>query len=136
MIILDTNVLISGLLSRHKDTPTSRLVRHILAGRTSILASTALLEEYARTVSRVLESGMTDDERRDVCLLIVSRATVIEPPRGTVVCPDPKDQHVWDLLQAQADALLVTGERALLDAEEFSGRVVRAREALESLGIA
>lgn len=135
MIILDTSVLVSGLLSRKRDTPTSRLVRHVLAGEVSVLASAALLEEYARTASRVLEPTMTREELRDICVLLAFTATRLEPPAARAVCPDPKDRHLWALLEADLAAVLVTGEGALLLSSDFPGRVMRARDALERLGL-
>jgi predicted nucleic acid-binding protein len=44
----------------------------------------------------------------------VLNAIVREPARAAAA-PDDDDQHVWDLVGAHALALLVTGDRRLLD---------------------
>ena len=39
----------------------------------------------------------------------------------------PDDQHLWGLLAAEPEAVLVTGDKALLESEAFPGRIVNPR---------
>lgn len=37
---------------------------------------------------------------------------------------DPNDQHLWELLDAAPDAVLVTGDRPLLDQDDGAARSI------------
>ena len=46
--------------------------------------------------------------------------------------PDPKDLHVWSIHEAMPDAILVTGDRALIAAARPDRRVMSPREFVDA----
>ena len=60
-LIVDTNVVIAGLLSSGKDSPVSRILDAMLDGRLLFLLSPALLAEYRQVLLRPIRP---EDEPR------------------------------------------------------------------------
>jgi predicted nucleic acid-binding protein len=55
----------------------------------------------------------------------------IDPGGVGPTCPDPGDQHLWDLLASVPRSVLVTGERRLVGSGHFPGRIMTPREFVE-----
>lgn len=135
-LIVDTNVLVSAVGGRGRGAPPALLVEAVLSGRFTLTMSAELWQEYVdvlRRPSLLRWAGLTEAEVRTLLEAIVIGATWLVPPRCALACPDPADQHLWDLLAAEADVLLITGERALLEGGAFPGRVLLPRQAIERL---
>lgn len=121
--IIDTNVLVSALISPNKDTPPGRIVRAMLEGGFAFTLSDALLAEYREVLNRshLRKQHGLPAEDLDVLLLEVTRhAIVLHPPPSDEKAPDPKDQHLWDLLAMRMDLILVTGDKLLLNSNRQS----------------
>ena len=54
-----------------------------------------------------------------------------EAPASGETAPDPGDQHLWDLLAAVPDGVLVTGDQMLLDNPPDNASVLPARAFLD-----
>lgn len=52
LAVIDTNVLVSALLSKHEDTGTVRVWRSVLSGVIKPIYSTEILEEYYEVLHR------------------------------------------------------------------------------------
>lgn len=106
----------------------------MLDGRIAVIASARLLDEYERTLWKPRLAklhGLTGDEIRLYVAHISLLAELRDPGSAKCSCPDPRDQHLWDLLESGPDVVLVTGELALLRSEDFPDRVVSPREFVE-----
>lgn len=128
-IILDTNVLVSGTLYPGRG-PAGAVVTAVLEGKLLPLVSPRLVEEYLKTLAKprlAVLHRLSDGELRQYVAGLALLSRVVEPPRTALHCPDPRDQHLWDLLAA-SDAILVTGEHALLRSSDFPGRLHSPRE--------
>lgn len=119
--IVDTNVVVAAFLTGAPESPTARIVEAMLGGRIVFLLSLALLSEYRevllRPAIRALH-GLASDEVDQILEEIVLRAAIREPSGAstpTTPPPDPGDQHLWDLLAAEPHAILITGDRKLLE---------------------
>ena len=114
-IIVDTNVVVAGLLTARADSPVARVLDGMLAATFPFVISDALLAEY-RTVLRRPSlrkaHGLTQDEHDSILVELAQRAIVVAPVHATPA-PDPGDQHLWELLAAREDLLLVTGDAKL-----------------------
>lgn len=62
---------------------------------------------------------------------IVSLGETSSPPRAPTSAPDADDQHVWDLLHAVPDAVLVTGDKLLRSNPPTGREVLSPREFVE-----
>ena len=132
--IVDTNVVVAGLLTRDLASPVARVLDGMLTGRLAYLLSPALLREYREVLLRPAIASrhrLTPTEVDAVLTELVANARWREPasePRA----PDPGDDHLWALL-AQRDAVLVTGDRLLLESPPAATSVLSARSFLELL---
>jgi len=116
LLIIDTNVLVAGILSNNVDSPTARIVNAMLDGRIMHLLSPALLREYCEVLLRPKLRklhGLSKAEVDQILSEITANAIWREPAESHSA-PDPGDDHLWSLLQS-TDAILVTGDQLLLN---------------------
>lgn len=121
-VVLDTNVLVSGLLWRG---PPHELIERARAGRLTVISSPALLAEFAAVVRRrkfraALTRSNTDAERllRELQRLV----GIADPPR--LVLPtsrDPDDDVVLAVAAATGADLIVSGDADLLTLGRYAG---------------
>lgn len=125
-VIVDTNVVVAGLLAQSDASPVARVLDGILSAAFPFVMSETLLAEYrtvlVRPPLRKLH-GLTVAEVELVLTDIAQRA-IMRKPVAAVPAPDPGDQLLWELLAAHDDLLLVTGDKLLLRDAEMRGRVI------------
>ena len=125
-VIVDTNVVVAGLLTAHEASPVARIVDGMLAAAFPFVVSEALLAEYRTVLVRPnlrKLHGLTVAEVEAILTDLVQHAIVLAPVAGPLA-PDPGDQLLWGLLAARADLLLVTGDKLLLRDAGMHGRVM------------
>ena len=124
--IIDTNVVVAGLLTKQDTSPVARILDGMLGAAFPFVLSEALLAEYrtvlVRPVLRKLH-GLTVAEVEAVLTDIAQHAVVLAPAAAPPA-PDPGDQLLWGLLAAKADLVLVTGDKLLLRDAGMRGRVM------------
>ena len=133
-VIVDTNVVVAGLLTGNDASPalakSARILDGMLMAAFPFAVSEALLAEYravlVRPSLRKLH-GLTVAEVETLLTDIAQHAIVLVPVAAPPA-PDPGDQLLWELLAARADLLLVTGDKALLKDLGMRGRVISPRE--------
>jgi len=127
-VIVDTNVVVAGLLTANDASPVARILDGMLAAAFPFVVSEALLAEYrtvlVRPKLRELH-GLTIAEVETILTDLAQHAIVLNPPSlAAPPAPDPRDQLLWDLLATKADLLLVTGDKLLLQDAGMQGRVI------------
>ena len=117
IFVVDTNVLVAGLVSAQSDSPTAQIVDAMLDGRLLYLLSPQLLQEYRLVLLRpkLLRLHGLDEKQIDQLLTeITANAIWREAPTETAEhAPDPGDEHLWQLLATEPSAALITGDRLL-----------------------
>lgn len=125
-VIVDTNVVVTSLLTANDASPVVRILDGMLAAAFPFVVSVALLAEYRAVLVRPrlrklhgltvveVEAIVTDLAQHAIVL-----ATVAAPP-----APDPGDQLLWELLAAKSALLLITGDRLLLQDTGMQSRVI------------
>ena len=87
----------------------------MLAAAFPFAVSEALLAEY-RTVLRRPSlrkaHGLTPDEL-DIILVELAQRGIVLAPMPAPPAPEPGDQHLWELLAAREDLVLITGDKLL-----------------------
>jgi putative PIN family toxin of toxin-antitoxin system len=125
-VIVDTNVVVAGLLTAHEASPVSRILDGMLAAAFPFVVSEALLAEYrtvlVRPKLRKLH-GLTVAQVEAILIDLAQHAIVLAPVAAPPA-PDPGDQLLWGLLAARADLLLVTGDKQLHRDAGMHGRVI------------
>ena len=125
-VIVDTNVVVAGLLTGNDTSPVARILDGMLAATFPCVVSEALLAEYRAVLVRPgLQKlhGLMVAEVETLLTNIAQHAIVLTPV-ATSPAPDPGDQLLWELLAAKSDLLLVTGDKLLLRDAGMHGRVV------------
>ena len=118
--VLDTNVLLAGLLWRG---PPHALLEHVRSGELTFISSPELLAELAEVLARPKFDaiiGRSNSSHEQMLLQVRMLAEVIDPPPlATPVCRDRDDDALLALaIAAQAD-LIISGDEDLLSLVSF-----------------
>lgn len=134
MIIVDTNVLIAGLLTNNSDAPTARILDAMLAGTVHFIVSPALLAEYRAVLRPAItrRHGLSAQDVDELLTTLVHNAMWRESTGASTPAPGPADNHLWALLAHEPNATLITGDRLLLDNPMDHGRVISPTTYLQS----
>lgn len=132
-VIIDTNVVVAGLLSSQAEAPTARILDGMLAAEFAYVVSSQLLAEYRDVLCRPRlrkRHGLSADEIETVLTELAMHAIVLAvapaPP-----APDPGDQHLWGLLAVRDDLMLITGDTRLLESNDWPQCVRSPRQWLD-----
>jgi predicted nucleic acid-binding protein len=132
--IVDTNVVVAGLLTGDATSPVARILDGMLAAAFPFVVSEALLAEYRAVLVRPAlrkQHGLRVSEIERLLTDIAQHAIVLVPGVGSPA-PDAGDQLLWDLLAARDDVLLVTGDKALQQDAAMRARVLSPKAFVES----
>jgi len=127
--IVDTNVVVAGLLTAHADSPVARILDGMLSAAFGFVVSEALLAEYRAVLVRpkLCKLHGLSVEEVDVILMDLARHAIVLAPVNTAVtllAPDSGDQFLWNLLTARPDLVLITGDKLLLQDDVMRQRVI------------
>lgn len=117
--IIDSNVLVAGLLTSQADAPTALVLDGMLAASVPFVVSSALLAEYRDVLGRAKLRklhGLSLDEIEALLVELAQHAIVLQPIAAPAA-PDPGDQHLWELLAARSDLILVTGDKRFVESD-------------------
>ncbi len=106
--VIDTNVLVSALLSRHSDAATIQVVKAVLEKRILPLYNDEIIAEYEEVLSRKKFSFPYNDVR-SILDMIMEVGRSAERTPVTENFPDPKDVVFYEIAMSKEDAYLVTG---------------------------
>jgi uncharacterized protein len=119
--VIDTNVLIAGLLWRA--APHALLTR-VRSGALGFISSPALLAELADVLARAKFDAIllrSQTSREAVLAEVRQLAEVIEPPPlQQPVCRDPDDDELLALAIAAKADFIVSGDKDLLVLQQFN----------------
>jgi putative PIN family toxin of toxin-antitoxin system len=127
-IVLDTNVLISGIFF---SGPPSKVLAAWADGEFELVASVEVLAEYRRVAER-LQKDFPSIEIKAILDLVTRETRIVEPaPVPKSACDDQSDLKFLACALAGGANMVVTGDRALLRASGFRGiEVLTPREFL------
>lgn len=119
LVVLDTNVLVSGLA--YPGGPPGRLVTAWRGGAFRLASSEFALRELTRILPRMsARTGMSPMELRDFLDAFRTTATWVEPDADTMAqaqasgLRDPNDVPILAMLIAASADCLVSGDKDLL----------------------
>ena len=127
--VIDTNVLVSALLSYHDDAATVQVIDRLFDGDVIPVYSSAILSEYREVLYR--PKFHFSAETVDLFLSAIEKfGLLVEPTATGAILPDMKDLSFYEVVmeKREDDAYLVTGNIKHFPKEPF---IVTAREFLD-----
>ena len=135
VFIVDTNVVVSGLIGTDPNSPPAWILDAMLDGAFPYLMSVALFNEYSSVLRRpvvVRQHGLTEAE---VALLLsnLTENAIWHDPVLNNMAPDLGDNHIWALLESQPHARLITGDKLLIENPPVGAIVISPRNVMEMI---
>ena len=134
--MVDTSVLVAGLLTHDPESPPARILDVMLTGELRFLLCVELLTEY-RTVllrERIRERhGLSVAEVDALLEALATDAAVADISGRKETAPDPGGNFLWRLLAARRGAGLITGDLALLGRPPLGAPVISPRDWIDEL---
>ena len=94
IVVLDTNVLVSGLISPHGNPAT--IIRMILAKKVRIILDSRVFQEYESVLKRP-KVGFSPDDIQALLSFFKHEGMWIVPPPVLNNLPDPSDRPFFEL---------------------------------------
>lgn len=129
--VIDTNVIVSALLSNHANAATVQLVGRLIGGEIIPVYSEEIMREYHEVLSR--KKFMFDADMINYVLSAVEKyGVLVEPSVTGTVLQDMKDLPFYEVVMEKREdgAYLVTGNLKHFPVEPF---IVTARQMLDIL---
>lgn len=129
--VIDTNVLVSALLSVHSDAATVQVVSRLIGGEIIPVYSNEIMHEYREVLARK-KFKFEPDMVNSILLAIEKYGIYVEPSATDIILRDMKDLPFYEVvLEKREDgAYLITGNLKHFPERHF---IVTARQMLEIL---
>lgn len=125
MVVLDTNVLVSGMFWTG---PPNQILKAWISGLLTPIYTEEIFQEYTGVVQRYQAMYTLVDARRVLRLLEISGSRVIPARLEHQVCADPDDDKFLACALGAECGVTIIGDRHLLDVDGFEGiRVLTPR---------
>jgi putative PIN family toxin of toxin-antitoxin system len=130
-IILDTNILISFLITRDLE----KLDNLILSGKIKLIFSDELLDEFITVIQRPkFQRFFSPDDLEMLVNFFLDHGLFIEIVTNLDLCRDKKDNFLLNLAKDGAADYLITGDKDLLElVKVHNTRIVTMPEFLNIL---
>ena len=106
--VIDTNVLISGFLTKNTSSPTIMILDSLINGVIIPLYNKDILKEY-HEVFRRTKFNLPEEKINWILKQIMSEGVSTERVSSKEFFPDPKDIVFYEVAMSKNDAYLVTG---------------------------
>jgi putative PIN family toxin of toxin-antitoxin system len=132
--VIDTNVLVSALLSSHDDAATVLVVGKIFSGEVIPLFSDEIIKEYNEVLRRK-KFHFSEETVHMLLQTIEKYGEYVEPAPTGEILPDMKDLPFYEVVaeKQEDNSYLVTGNRKHFPTKPF---IVTAKEFLDILNSA
>ena len=129
--VIDTNVLISSLITTNFESPTISIIREITKGNIVPIYSDYLMTEYREVLSRS-KFKIPDEILELVLKMFIENGLKFEPTDEFVIMPDPDDTPIFliTMQTRELDSYLVTGNTKHYPAADY---VVTPRRMMDIL---
>ena len=124
--VIDTNVLVSSLLTSNPASTIARIVDAIRQDCIIPMYDDAILDEYQNVLSRD-RFGFNVDRVKELISLMRDKGICCERKTVSEIFPDPDDIVFYEVAMSREDSYLVTGN---LKHFPMNGRVVSPAEML------
>ena len=125
--VLDTNILVSSLLSSHKGSAIDAIWDYVATGTIIPMVNDEILAEYADVLYRN-KFGFLRDVVDGALATVKEKALYCERRPGTSVVTDPDDIVFYEVALSREDSYLITGN---LKHFPKNGRIVSPAEMIQ-----
>ena len=129
--VIDTNVLVSSLLSKHETSATFQIMLHLISGSIIPVYSNEIMAEYREVLSRKKFKFPID--KIDYLLSAIEKFGILTTPTPTgIELSDMKDLPFYEVVMEKRsdNAYLVTGNLKHFPDDPF---IITARQMLDIL---
>ncbi len=129
--VIDTNVLVSALLSSNDMAATVQVVGRMIAGQIVPIYSREIMNEYEEVLSRK-KFKFSQEMVKYILKSIEKYGILVEPQPMELILPDMKDLPFYEVIMEKRKdgAYLVTGNLKHFPKESY---IVTAREMIDIL---
>lgn len=129
--VIDTNVLVSALMSNNREAATVQLMERLMKGEIIPVYSDGIIQEYWEVLRRK-KFGFPESIIRRTMETIVKFGVSVEPSATGEQLPDMKDLPFYEVVMEKRvdDAYLVTGNLKHFPKRTY---IVTARQMLDVL---
>ena len=108
--VIDTNVLVSGILTKKNDAATFQVIKNLFLGKIISVYSYAIMAEYREVLKRK-KFGFPEDLIEYVLSAIEKYGIFLNPKSLNVSLPGPKDLPFYETLLSNKSSTtyLITG---------------------------
>jgi putative PIN family toxin of toxin-antitoxin system len=125
-IVLDTNVLISGIFF---SGPPYQILKAWQEGKIEVIASEKILTEYQRVAEELSQQFPSVDIDQILELLTIHAEIVDSRDFQVTICEDPDDNKFISCALASKSKIIVSGDKHLLKINGYKGiQVLKPRE--------
>lgn len=127
--VIDTNVLVSAILSSKDDTATVQVLEKVISGEIIPVYSNVITKEYREVLSRK-KFGFSNEMIEYLLSAVEKYGILVEPSPSGITLPDMKDVPFYEVVLEKRDegAYLVTGNIKHFSKEPY---IVTPRELLD-----
>ena len=130
MAVIDTNILISALLSKKEDSATVKIIEKLISGVIIPVYSKEILSEYREVLSRKKFSFSQDTIGYLLSAIEKFGILVQTSEKENISLPDVKDIPFYKIIKENSNVYLVTGNTKHFPTEPF---IVTARQMINLL---
>lgn len=129
--VIDTNVIVSALISRHTDSATVMVLNSVFSEHIIPVYNEDILNEYA-TVLRRKKFNFSEDFINETITTIKDKGIHSERVNSGETLPDAKDLVFYEVALSKEDSFLVTGNLKHFPKKPF---VVSPAEMMEIINV-
>ena len=107
--VVDTNVLVSALISTRLDTPPMTVLAHVYSGTITPVYNDEIIREYRNVLSREKFHLSPEQIERAISVILDYGLFLDRTHIEGKAFPDPKDVVFYEVRMSKEDAYLVTG---------------------------
>lgn len=106
--VIDTNVIISALLSHYDDAATVQTIKRVISGDIVPIYNDDIINEYLTVLHRS-KFNFSESLITETIKVIIDFGISTERLESSIVLPDPKDLVFYEVALSVDDSFLVTG---------------------------
>lgn len=106
--VIDTNVIVSALITKHHESATFKVLYHVISGDIVPLYNDGIIEEYRDVLSRK-KFHLTNSEVNDTIDYFLSKGLYMDRIPFKETMPDEDDRVFYEVSLSKEDSFLVTG---------------------------